>query len=99
MGDKAEDGSQLRPLIVLFGEQVFGIEVAMDYVRKADVFVVIGTSLAVHPAANLLECATKEIPRYVIDPNRLKDERLDGFTYIKAPATEGVKLLFDELMK
>ena len=52
LGDKAEDGSQLRPFIVWFGEYVYAIEVAMDYVKEADIFVVIGTSLTVHPTAN-----------------------------------------------
>ena len=97
LGDKAEDGSQLRPFIVWFGEYVYAIEVAMDYVKEADIFVVIGTSLTVHPAANLVEYAHPEIPKFIIDPNT--KEVPNGFVHIKESATKGVDKLIDELMK
>ena len=54
LGDKAGDGTQLRPFIVWFGESVPEIETAVDYVEKADIFVIIGTSMNVYPAAGLL---------------------------------------------
>ncbi len=95
LGDKAEDGSQLRPFIVWFGEYVDAIEVAMDYVKKADIFVVIGTSLTVHPAANLVEYAHPEIPKFIIDPNT--KEIPNGFVHIKESATKGVDKLIEEL--
>jgi NAD-dependent deacetylase len=97
LGDKAEDGSQLRPFIVWFGEYVYAIEVAMDYVREADIFVVIGTSLTVHPAANLVKYAHPEIPKFIIDPNT--KEVLNGFMHIKESATKGVDKLIEELRK
>ena len=97
LGDKAEDGSQLRPFIVWFGEYVYAIEVAMDYVKEADIFVVIGTSLTVHPAANLVEYAHPEVPNFIIDPNT--KEVPNSFVHIKECATKGVDKLFEELMK
>ena len=97
LGDKAEDGSQLRPFIVWFGEYVYAIEVAMDYVKKADIFVVIGTSLTVHPAANLMEYAHPEVPKFIIDPNT--KEVPNGFVHIKESATKGVDKLIKELIK
>lgn len=97
LGDKAEDGSQLRPFIVWFGEYVYAIEVAMDYVKEADIFVVIGTSLTVHPAANLVEYAHPEIPKFIVDPNT--KEVPNGFVHIKESATKGVDKLIEELKK
>ena len=86
LGDKAEDGSQLRPFIVWFGEYVYAIEVAMDYVKEADVFVVIGTSLTVHPAANLVEYTHSEVPKFIDDPKPQKVP--NGFIHIKETATK-----------
>ena len=97
LGDKAEDGSQLRPFIVWFGEYVYAIEVAMDYVKEADIFVVIGTSLTVHPAANLVDYAHPEIPKFIVDPNT--KEVPNGFVHIKESATKGVDKLIEEMMK
>lgn len=68
-GDLAADGSQLRPFIVWFGEAVPMIETAIEYVEKADVFVIIGTSLNVYPAAGLLNYVDDNVPVYLIDPN------------------------------
>ena len=67
----------------------------MDYVKKADIFVVIGTSLTVHPAANLVEYAHPEIPKFIIDPNT--KEIPNGFVHIKESATKGVDKLNEEL--
>ena len=97
LGDTAEDGSQLRPFIVWFGEYVYAMEVAMDYVKEANIFVVIGTSLTVHPAANLVEYAHPEIPKFIIDPNT--KEVPNGFIHIRENATKGVDRLIEELMK
>lgn len=68
MGDTAEDGSQLRPFIVWFGEAVPNIEVAADYVQQADIVIIIGTSLNVYPAAGLLYYAKSDAELYLIDP-------------------------------
>ena len=69
IGDKAEDGSQLRPFIVWFGESVPMIETAIGYCENADIFLIIGTSLNVYPAAGLLNYVPKNVPVYLIDPN------------------------------
>ncbi|AWV97621.1 Sir2 family NAD-dependent protein deacetylase [Arcticibacterium luteifluviistationis] len=67
VGDKAEDGSQLRPHIVWFGEAVPMIEPAMEVCEQADVFLVVGTSLQVYPAAGLIRYVPKGSPKYIID--------------------------------
>ena len=69
IGDKAGDGSQLRPFIVWFGESVPMIETAIDFCEKADIFLIIGTSLNVYPAAGLLNYVPKHVPVYLIDTN------------------------------
>lgn len=69
IGDLADDGSQLRPFIVWFGEAVPMIETAIDCVEKADIFVIIGTSMNVYPAAGLLNYVNPSVPVYLIDPN------------------------------
>lgn len=97
LGDKAGDGSQLRPFIVWFGEYVYAMEVAMDYVTQADIFVVIGTSLTVHPAANLVEYVHPEVPKFIVDPNA--KEVPNGFVHIKENATIGVDRLLEELKR
>lgn len=95
MGDKAADGSQLRPYIVWFGEYVDNMDEATRFVKQADIFVVIGTSLVVYPAAGLVNYAKREIPKFLIDPNDLKGGLPMGYQHIKATAVEGV----DELVK
>ena len=93
LGDKAADGSQLRPYIVWFGEYVDNMDLAEHIVRQADVFVVIGTSLLVYPAAGLLRYAPREIPKYLIDPNEVKGGVPMGFEHIRMKAVEGVEEL------
>ena len=95
LGDKAADGSQLRPYIVWFGEYVDNMELAAYLVKMADIFVVIGTSLVVYPAADLVNYADSDIPKFLIDPNDMKSNLLARFQHIKAKAVEGV----DELVK
>ena len=94
LGDKAADGSQLRPYIVWFGEYVDNMGLATHLVRQADIFVVIGTSLVVYPAAGLVDYAPSGIPKFLIDPNDLKGGLPEGFRHIKAKAVDGV----DELV-
>ena len=72
IGDKAPDGAQLRPDIVWFGERVPMMRYAGEWASEADIFVVIGTSLNVYPAAGLLAFIKSGIPVYLIDPNRRK---------------------------
>ena len=94
IGDKAPDGGQLRPYIVWFGEAVPKIEEAIGYVESADIFVVIGTSLNVYPAAGLLHYVKKDIPIYLIDPKPVNTYRTD-ITFIIKGASEGVQILTD----
>lgn len=98
LGDKAADGAQLRPNIVWFEEPVPLIEEAARIVRKADVFVVIGTSLVVYPAAGLVQEIRRGIPLFVVDKSI---PAIDGvftrLTNIEAPATAGIELLKQQL--
>lgn len=71
IGDLAADGSQLRPFIVWFGESVPMIETAIDYAEQADIFLIIGTSLNVYPAAGLLNYVPAHVPVYLIDPKQV----------------------------
>ena len=99
IGDMAEDGGQLRPHIVWFEEPVPKIEEAIPIVRAADVFIVVGTSLVVYPAAGLVSYAPWNIPKYIIDKRIPYTAEITNITAIEKPATEGVgaliKLLTD----
>ena len=97
LDDKADDGSQLRPYIVWFGEYVPAIEVAEDYVRQADIFAVIGTSLQVYPAAGLTRYAHGGVPKFVVDPHM--EVIPTGFIHIKDNATSGVAQLVEEIKR
>jgi NAD-dependent deacetylase len=99
LGDKAEDGSQLRPNIVWFEEPVPKIEEAIPIVYNADIFVVVGTSLVVYPAASLVNYCNTQIPKYIIDKNIPYTSSLYKLTTIQKPATEGVKVLNELLDK
>ena len=90
LGDTCELGSQLRPHIVWFGEAVPEMENAIELVKQADIFVVIGTSLAVYPAASLLDFADPRIPKYIIDPSIPPVYSVDYLTKIEKGAGEGV---------
>lgn len=93
MGDKAGDGSQLRPFIVWFGEAVPEIETAIGYVEQADILVIIGTSLNVYPAAGLLHYAPAEAEVYLIDPKPVDAHTMRPIHVICKGASEGVKEL------
>jgi NAD-dependent deacetylase len=97
-GDKAPDGGQLRPFIVWFGEAVPKIEEAIQYAESSDIFVVIGTSLNVYPAAGLLNCIRNGQPVFLIDPKEVNTYRND-VEFIKTGASEGVKILTERLKK
>lgn len=99
MGDKAKDGSQLRPFIVWFGESVPMIEPAIAEVSQADILVVIGTSLNVYPAAGLLNFTRHGCRIYLIDPNDVPYDPGMGIHHIKKGASEGMKELCEVLKK
>jgi len=99
MGDLAEDGSQIRPFIVWFGEAVPRIEDAIMETSKADIYIVIGTSLNVYPAAGLLNYVAEDTPIYLIDP---KDVNFFGYhkiNHIKKGASEGMQEIIELLCK
>lgn len=97
MGDKAADGAQLRPHIVWFEEPVPMIEPAGQLVKGADIFVVVGTSLVVYPAAGLVNYAPWHIPKFIVDKSIPYGIRLPHLTIIEAPATKGVIALQERL--
>lgn len=97
IGDKCELGSQLRPDIVWFGEPVPMIEKAAQYVGKADILVIIGTSLNVYPAAALIDYVKSGTPIYLIDPKDVRASRRN-ITLIQKGASEGVKELTEILL-
>ena len=97
-GTKAGDGSLLRPFIVFFGESVPMLEPAAREVEDADIFVVIGTSLNVYPAASLLYYTKPGTPTFLIDPNAVSTEARN-ITYIRKGASEGMKELAEMLPK
>lgn len=99
MGDTAEDGSQLRPFIVWFGEAVPMIEAAIHYTEQADIFVIIGTSLNVYPAAGLLNYVPYGVPVYLIDPKEVKINSGRQVNVIRKGASEGVYELKKILLK
>lgn len=98
-GDKCERGSQLRPQIVWFGEAVPMIEPAAELTASADIFVVVGTSLQVYPAAGLVQYAPYNIPKYIIDPQIPHVSGIQQLRSIEAGASEGLEELYHLLLK
>lgn len=98
-GDLCEKGSQLRPHIVWFGEPVPMIATASEIALKADVFIVIGTSMNVYPAAGLIEYAPRSSKKFLIDPNAKALPWIQNLTVIPKKAGEGVPELVDELLE
>ena len=96
-GDLCADGSQLRPHIVWFGEAVPLIEEAERLVSEADIFAVIGTSLNVYPAADLVTSLPQEARAFLIDPNTVARKLPKQFTVIKENATVGVERMIQLL--
>ena len=90
---RGRNGNPMRPHIVFFQEPVPNIEKAVELVHKADIFVVIGTSLVVYPAAGLIQCVRPGTPIYYIDPNPADTSSIPDVNVIKAKATEGMKIL------
>ena len=97
-GEKCELGSQLRPHIVWFGEMVPALEDAAYIVSRADIVIVVGTSLAVYPAAGLVNYASPEAEKYLVNPDPVVGG-LAGFKFINAKAGIGIPALVNELKK
>lgn len=98
MGDTCEKGSQLRPHIVWFGEEVPLLETAMEVTQQADIFIVVGTSLNVYPAAGLVYHVRSGVPIYVVDPNIPEMRSGKHVTFISEPATTGLTRLVEQLL-
>jgi NAD-dependent deacetylase len=98
-GTKAGDGSLLRPFIVFFGESVPMIEPAAEEAQKADIFVIIGTSLNVYPAAGLVQYVDPSVPIYLIDPEPVMAGGYHKIKHIQKGASDGMKDLMEILKK
>lgn len=99
LGDHCEKGSQLRPHVVWFGEPVNAILDAAYICEKADLFVVVGTSLNVYPAAGLIDYVPNGTPIFLIDPNDVNASYYSQVTYIQEKATTGVQKLIHILLE
>lgn len=97
MGELCELGSQLRAHVVWFGEAVPMIDTAAEVCATADLFILVGSSLAVYPAAGLIHYLPDEVPRYIIDP-KIPYLPSDHFIKIEQKATVGVPQLIHELL-
>jgi len=96
IGDCCPLGSQLRPNVVWFGEMVPNIQIATEIVAKADIFIIIGTSLNVYPAASLLEYASESCRVILIDKDPVM---VDGIEILAESATIAVPTIVDKLLK
>ncbi len=96
-GEKASDGTPLRPNIVWFGEAVPAMEEAAKIASQADIFVVIGTSLNVYPAAGLIQYVPVKTPVYLIDPKPVTVHSSHKTEYIAEGAGKGVAILAERL--
>lgn len=100
LGDLATDGQQLRPHIVWFGEMVPMIEPAIELSMNADIFVVIGTSMQVYPAASLIQYVPLHSPKYIIDPKKIDgiENNYGDLQFIQQTATQGMPELVRQLL-
>ncbi|MGZ3942478.1 MAG: SIR2 family NAD-dependent protein deacylase [Bacteroidia bacterium] len=98
-GDKCEKGSQLRPHIVWFGEMVPEMENAINMMTDADIFITVGTSLVVYPAAGLIHYAPSKSIKYLVDPGEFDASVLNNLRHIKEVASTGLQILAEELKK
>lgn len=96
---RGRNGDLMRPHIVFFQEAVPNFEKALEIVQDADIFVVIGTSLCVYPAASLLNYTRPGVPIYYIDPHPAATPDIPNLTVIAEPATQGVRTLINILEK
>jgi NAD-dependent deacetylase len=99
IGDLCENGNQLRPAIVWFGELVPMIDIAVNIVREADIIIVVGTSMNVYPAAGLIDVSRWEAQKYVVNPDyEIIRSAHPNIKYIFEKASVGIPYLVDQLM-
>jgi NAD-dependent deacetylase len=99
LGDKCEKGSQLRPNIVWFGEMVPLMETAAHLAAGADLFVVVGTSMVVYPAAGLINYVPDSIQKFVVDPKQPEVHHIPNVIFITEKASVGMEKLWNTLVK
>lgn len=99
LGEKCEKGSQLRPHIVFFGENVPMYEKALEVISSAEIVLIVGTSLQVYPAAGLIHYVPQFVPIYVVDPNIDDISTENSIFYEKSRAKDGVKKIIKQLIK
>ncbi len=99
IGDLCKNKSQLRPDIVWFGEPVPKMVDAMNICKDADILVIIGTSLTVYPAANILDFVPENCEKYLIDPNTLPILEIKNLSIIKEKASIGIPILANKLLQ
>lgn len=97
-GEKCEKGSQLRPHIVWFGEMVPEMDHAIDLTTQAEIFITVGTSLVVYPAAGLIHYAPAESLKYLVDPGEFEASMVKGVKHIREKASTGLQELQKELL-
>lgn len=95
LGDLCPNGAQLRPNVVWFGEAVPMMDVAIEIVKTADIFIIVGTSLNVYPAASLIHYTLNSCEKHIIDPNA---DDYQGINVIRKKASESVPILVDQLI-
>ncbi len=100
LGDKCEEGSQLRPHVVWFGEMVPMMDVAVQETLDAEILIVIGTSLVVYPAAGLIQFVPGQCKVYLIDPNMPDFMPYSvNVQFIQEKAVKGTTELVQKLME
>lgn len=98
-GDLCEKGAQLRPNIVWFGEMVPLMDEAVSHASKADIFVVVGTSMAVYPAAGLIDYVPFDTPKYIVDPRLPELRHIPNLYAIQEKASSGMVKVMEALLK
>ena len=96
LGDLCPNGGQLRPNVVWFGEAVPMMDKAIEIVKTADIFIIVGTSLNVYPAASLIHYTSNSCQKYIVDPNAAQE---NGISTIRQKASVGVPKLVDQILK
>jgi len=96
LGDLCPNGGQLRPNVVWFGEAVSKMDKAIEIVKTAEIFIIVGTSLNVYPAASLIHYTLNSCQKYIVDPNAAEE---NGILAIRQKASVGVPKLVDQILK
>jgi NAD-dependent deacetylase len=99
LGDRCERGSQLRPNIVWFGEAVPLMEKAAQLTSVCEIFVVVGTSMVVYPAAGLVDYVPRPTPKFIVDPGMPEVRSYPNLTFIQEKASTGMEKLKAKLLE